>query len=137
MNGNDLERFWQILQRHLDEANELVSRVKAEGRALQQDEPKDIGDRSVSTFSTEILYGHGAQMRRVSRRIEAALDRIRQGSFGECLSCGVEINIKRLEAMPWAEYCRDCQETVEREIQNAPDEGNRKRHLRVPDISSG
>jgi len=48
------------------------------------------------------------------RNIEAALVRVRDGIFGECVSCGEEINVKRLEALPWARYCIECQEKLER-----------------------
>jgi DnaK suppressor protein len=44
-----------------------------------------------------------------------ALERIREGTFGECTSCGEQISVRRLEAMPFAAYCRDCQESLERE----------------------
>jgi DnaK suppressor protein len=47
------------------------------------------------------------------RQIWAALDRITDGSYGTCLSCGVEIQPQRLEAVPWASYCTECQETVD------------------------
>jgi len=45
--------------------------------------------------------------------VETALQRIREGVFGECVSCGNEINPKRLEAVPWTRYCIACQEKLE------------------------
>ena len=41
------------------------------------------------------------------------LSRIREGSFGECIHCGKEINAKRLEAVPWTRHCIECQEKLE------------------------
>jgi DnaK suppressor protein len=41
-------------------------------------------------------------------QIEAALQRIEDGSFGLCMSCGKSINPDRLEALPWATDCIDC-----------------------------
>jgi len=38
----------------------------------------------------------------------------RKGSFGECISCGKEINAKRLEAVPWTRHCIECQEKLEK-----------------------
>ncbi|MGA7769618.1 MAG: TraR/DksA family transcriptional regulator [Candidatus Sulfotelmatobacter sp.] len=46
--------------------------------------------------------------------VEEALRRVHDGSFGQCLSCGNEINPKRLEAVPWTRYCIACQEKIER-----------------------
>jgi len=47
------------------------------------------------------------------RQISAALDRIDDGSYGTCLSCGAEIQPQRLEAVPWASHCTRCQETLD------------------------
>jgi DnaK suppressor protein len=46
--------------------------------------------------------------------IGAALGRIDDGTYGECLNCGQEIGPKRLEAIPWARYCITCQELIAR-----------------------
>jgi DnaK suppressor protein len=45
--------------------------------------------------------------------VDGALARIREGNFGECISCGKEINAKRLEAVPWTRHCIECQEKLE------------------------
>ncbi|MGZ4868693.1 MAG: TraR/DksA family transcriptional regulator, partial [Candidatus Angelobacter sp.] len=52
--------------------------------------------------------------RQLLAMVETALQRIRDGAFGECVSCGNEINAKRLEAVPWTRYCIACQEKVEK-----------------------
>jgi len=44
--------------------------------------------------------------------VEAALARIEDGTFGTCRRCGREIAPGRLEALPWAAYCIDCQRLV-------------------------
>jgi DnaK suppressor protein len=46
--------------------------------------------------------------------VEAALARLEAGTYGECLNCHESINPERLEAIPWAAYCIDCQRTVGR-----------------------
>jgi DnaK suppressor protein len=48
--------------------------------------------------------------------VENALSRIREGTFGECISCGKDINAKRLEAVPWTRHCIECQEKLEQGI---------------------
>ena len=44
--------------------------------------------------------------------VEAALGRISNGSFGECLHCGQDISANRLTAVPWSRYCITCQELI-------------------------
>jgi len=51
------------------------------------------------------------------KKIDQALDRIKDGTFGTCDSCGDEIDVKRLEARPTATMCIDCKEEEERKEQ--------------------
>ncbi len=44
--------------------------------------------------------------------VEAALRRLDQGTFGQCLRCGQQIATGRLDALPWAAYCIACQKLV-------------------------
>jgi len=46
--------------------------------------------------------------------VDAALLRLDDGSFGSCRRCGRAIGVGRLEALPWAAYCIDCQRAVDR-----------------------
>lgn len=47
------------------------------------------------------------------RRLEAALARIRAGSFGVCCGCGDELDEERLETEPAVPFCADCQDEIE------------------------
>ena len=50
-------------------------------------------------------------------KIDAALQRLAEGTYGDCVECGAEIAASRLWALPFAVRCRDCEEareTVER-----------------------
>jgi DnaK suppressor protein len=49
------------------------------------------------------------------RDVQAALERIRNGSFGQCVQCEEEISPKRLAAIPWAKFCLKCQEQADTE----------------------
>jgi DnaK suppressor protein len=46
--------------------------------------------------------------------VDAALERLDAGTFGACLRCGNAIVPARLEALPWAAHCIDCQAIVDR-----------------------
>jgi DnaK suppressor protein len=47
-------------------------------------------------------------------RIDSALRRLDQGSFGDCVECGEKITVERLKALPFALRCRDCEDLRER-----------------------
>ena len=48
------------------------------------------------------------------KKIDEALNRIEEGSFGECTECGEDIELKRLEARPTANLCVSCKEEQEK-----------------------
>jgi RNA polymerase-binding transcription factor len=47
-------------------------------------------------------------------QVEAAIGRLEEGIYGACANCGRPIAPERLEAIPWAAYCIECQRTVGR-----------------------
>lgn len=47
-------------------------------------------------------------------QVDAALARLDEGAFGVCIRCGREIAPGRLEALPWAAHCIDCQTAIDR-----------------------
>jgi DnaK suppressor protein len=83
-------------------------------------DPDDFPDE-IDTASSEINLQFTGRLREREQgllaKVDAALDKIEQGSYGACVSCGEEIGVKRLRARPVAELCIDCkseQEKLER-----------------------
>jgi DnaK suppressor protein len=95
----------------------LLDRLASETRALDVDPPQDTGDQSIGSLAKESLFRQSAQRRHLVRMIEAALRRIAEGTYGVCVTCADDIPRKRLEAVPWADYCLRCQEIAERELE--------------------
>lgn len=93
-----------------------LRQVESEKQSLDLESPKDSGDQSVTNLSTESMFERSSQRRTTLRLIEAALRRIAEGSFGVCVTCGVEIKERRLEALPWTQFCLRCQEVIEEEV---------------------
>ena len=44
------------------------------------------------------------------REVEGALERLRDGTYGTCMDCGMPLSQKRLDALPWARNCVTCQD---------------------------
>ena len=113
----DTERIKQKLQlRHRQIVNSL-RRLENETQELETDSAQDIGDRSVLSVSKESLFEQISQQRTILRLVEGAFGRIAGGSFGVCANCEDEISARRLEALPWTQYCLRCQENREDEDQ--------------------
>ena len=89
------------------------SAVYAQGQ--EDDSIKDLGDQANNAYNREFLFELGNGDRRLLKEVVSALRKIEDGSFGICERCGESIAEKRLEALPFARYCIDCQRLVERE----------------------
>jgi DnaK suppressor protein len=68
-----------------------------------------MADQAASEYERQSLVYKAAAARQRLKTLSDALDRIRQGSFGECAECSGDIELKRLDAIPWARYCVRCQ----------------------------
>ena len=67
----------------------------------------------------EFLAELGNGDRRLLKDVLIALGKLDEGGFGECERCGEDIAEKRLEALPFARYCIECQRAVEEEERTA------------------
>ena len=90
-----------------------------QGRQTGADETQDVADQAVSSYQKELLFTQGTNGHTQLSLVRLALERIDEGSYGECLQCGSTIGEKRLDALPWTPYCINCQEKIENgEIEN-------------------
>ncbi len=64
--------------------------------------PQDFEEAAVDVNEMEDERAIRAVQRTLLQEVEAALERIKQGTYGYCTTCGRSIEEKRLEAMPWA-----------------------------------
>jgi len=113
MEKKKLDYFKKRLETRQQELRRMVSRTEQDGRTTDDDSAQDIADRAASSYTKEFLFHQSNNDRQLLQMVEKALSRIREGTFGECISCGKEINAKRLEAVPWTRHCIECQEKAE------------------------
>jgi len=113
MDKKKLDFFKKKLEERQQQIRRNVSRVEQDGRSSDQDSAQDIADKAANSYNKEFLFHQSNNERQLLQMVEGALSRIRDGSFGQCISCGNEINPKRLEAVPWTRYCIACQEKLE------------------------
>jgi DnaK suppressor protein len=114
MDKKKLDAFKKRLETRQQELRRMVSRTQQDGRSADEDSAQDIADKAASSYNKEFLFHQSNADRQLLQMVENALARIREGSFGECISCGKEINPKRLEAVPWTRHCIECQEKLEK-----------------------
>ena len=81
----------------------------------------DPADRAAQEEEFSIELRTRDRERKLIRKIDDTLERLEQGDYGYCDSCGIEIGLRRLEARPTAEKCVDCKsldEIRERQLGN-------------------
>ena len=115
MKTEDFQRFQEMLKRMRAETLESLGRFQEEGRSLGETSGGDSGECSTTNFSRELAFQQSTRKRQTLKNIDAALDRIQKKTYGRCMSCGDDIQIARVRAMPFSAYCRKCQEKFERE----------------------
>lgn len=69
----------------------------------------DVGDQALMDLERELGISLMEMRNRKRQLIDEALTRLSEGTYGVCADCGVEINSKRLEAVPFAKWCVECQ----------------------------
>lgn len=126
MSKEQLDHFRQILDTWkrdlMQEVDRTVLHMKDE--AANFPDPNDRATQE-SEFSLELRTRD--RERKLIRKIEEAIKRIDDGSYGYCNETGEEIGIKRLEARPVATLCVEAQERRERREKQYGDRDDRYR----------
>ena len=112
MNPAQIEHFREILeswkQELMEKVDETVHHMQDE--ASNFPDPNDRASQE-SDFTMELRARD--RERKLIKKIEEGMQRLDDGEFGFCESCGVEIGVRRLEARPTATLCIDCKELDE------------------------
>ena len=107
MSGSQTAHFSAMLTSLKQELMEDIERTVH----TMQDETTvfaDPNDRASQESDMALELRNRDRERKLIKKIDEALGRIRDGEYGYCDSCGVEIGLKRLEARPTATLCIDC-----------------------------
>jgi len=114
MNKEKLEEFRQLLQSQIDsllrEADKTVSEMTDEKTNFP-----DPTDRASLESDRNFELRIRDRERKLIMKIQEALERIDEGEFGICESCGEEIGEARLRARPVTTLCIDCKTEQERQ----------------------
>lgn len=113
MDAKRLEYFRDKLVRKQLSLTTMVQRTEGYGREKEPD-IQDMADMAVESYTKEFLFGLSSGDRAILKLIREALARIEDKSFGHCVNCESPIQPKRLEAVPWARHCIECQGLLEK-----------------------
>jgi len=108
---------WTTQQKMLeDRLQELNTRLRKIEDDLDQPHSKDFEDFATETEDTEVMEDLGNAGLKEIGMIKAALKRIEDDTYGECLNCGDDIAPERLLAIPHTPVCVKCATKADRHV---------------------
>ena len=110
MTKTELNKFKEVLETKQAELAQVLR--NREGITIEKS--PDALDEVQNAAERELAIRNLDRESNLLRNVRAALHRIDEGTFGICLHCEEDISVKRLNAVPWAPYCIQCQEIADR-----------------------
>lgn len=99
------EKMKPVLEARMAALKEEIVEID---QTLREPDSKDFEERATENEGDEVLEDLGNAALTEIAQIESALNRIEDGTYGECVTCGAEIPAPRLEAVPHAAQCIKC-----------------------------
>ncbi len=103
----------EIKEKLIAERELLIEKLKGNDLSVDDSETPDPVDLAVRNYSKNVMLAVSENESRQLVFINEALERIADEEYGLCQNCEKDINPKRLNAVPWARYCLNCQELQE------------------------
>jgi DnaK suppressor protein len=116
--GAAKNRYTELKKMLEDRRRELMNEVQGRIREVRTDSSKDRevldqGESSEVDIQEDIEFALIQMKSETLNKIDAALRRLEDGTYGDCFECGDEIAGARLRALPFAVRCKDCEEARE------------------------
>lgn len=115
MDKKKLEHYKELLLKHRQQILNVGLLNKSDDLHVSEEDLSDETDLASSLIQQQLTCTIRDREYAKLRRIDMALERINEGTYGHCEECEEEINMKRLENQPWAELCIQHAEEKERE----------------------
>jgi DnaK suppressor protein len=110
----DMEKYRRLLEDKKAALSAEIAKTRSAEEETTEESTQDIADKAVSSYTREFLYSLTDGERSTLLQIDDAIARVDEATYGLCIHCGSLMTEKRLNAVPWAPYCLDCQELSEK-----------------------
>lgn len=115
MDKKKLEHFKTLLLKHRQQILNGGMVTRSEDLHISEEDLSDESDLATSMIQQQLSCTMRDRELLKLRRIDLALEKVEDGTYGHCEDCDEEIGMKRLENQPWAELCIVHAEEKERE----------------------
>ena len=111
---SELKRILEERRREImEQVQEKIRDVRTEGANNPNQGVLDAVESSEADIQDDIEFALIQMKSETLNKIEEALHRLEDGTFGYCFECGEEISERRLRALPFAVRCKNCEEARE------------------------
>jgi DnaK suppressor protein len=120
MTAIDTNRFRETLLAERERVAAAIDNLRNENPGSIEDETGEethdqhLADTATAMHDRELDHTLADNEEQLLASIDAALQRIEDGTYGVCVNCGNPISPERLEARPWADLCIDCAHKLNR-----------------------
>ena len=117
----DRERYLLLKGMLEDRRREIHEKLRSLRESMPAEAPdvRDAEEQSVDDFVQEVDLALMQMKTETLKKIDQAILRLEEGTYGRCQECDIEIPAPRLRALPFAALCRDCQEEAESNVRAA------------------
>lgn len=110
------EKIQEIKKKLIRQKEDLLSEAGIALNALPDETLfPELGDQASAEIDRNFMLRLKGRERQLLKKIDEAIEKIDNGTYGICEACGEEINIKRLEARPVTTMCIECKTEQEEE----------------------
>lgn len=115
MNSNKMQAIKKKLEKQRAELLQEAENTLTTKLSMEKESFPDPTDQAVAELDNNFMLRLRGREQKLLKKIDEALARIEDGTYGICESCGNPINIKRLEARPVTTLCIECKTMQEEE----------------------
>ena len=99
----------KIKEQLIAQREAIADKLRGKDLSVDDSETPDPVDLAVRNYSKNVMLSVSENETKQLTMINDALDRIEDDEYGICQNCEKKVNPKRLNALPWAMYCIECQ----------------------------
>jgi len=111
---DSLDSLKQVLMKRRDALRKALAGDLSLLKELREQSAGDVVDFALDSAQDEISSQLAEVESRELAKLDMALERMRDGSYGKCAGCNSAIPLARLQALPYATCCIDCQRELEK-----------------------
>ena len=113
MKAKDLKEYQAILDERRNAILDAARKAREEELAMDTDDLPDEMDLATAEYNQSLIFRLRGREKVLLKKIDSAIERIKNGEYGICEGCGGKISPKRLRARPVTTFCIECKESQE------------------------